>query len=339
MKQIVGIFIGLYACMFFSHVAFACDAGYYDNNGTCTACKSGYYCPGDDVMYPCPSTQDFDNAAAAAEPDLVSITSQIYSWGEGNFAAGSSINVCRARPKLVTHRGSYYYSVLYDTTTQSYPFNSPSKYWDSAYTGYYLSNHYSGVTYFKCNACTNAPAHAHYTGAGTPDVGDCPWECDAGYWNNNGTCTACPNTYPLSAAGSDEINDCYLTTTATKYVATAGAGETTCTANNYCAGGATVYYNGTGGNTACGSGLYAPAGMSNANQCGRILHIGDEVVYLHSVKKTSPALHVKVGNDIYYGNATTADVVMHTGSTHKLKVTFGGTTYSIYDDTVTLPAE
>ena len=75
-------------------------------------------------------------------------------------------------------------------------------------------------------------------------------------------------------------------------------------------------------------------GMSSVEQCGRILHIGDNVVYLRSVKKTTPALHVKVDDTIFYGNMTTSDVVMNSGTDKKLKLQYDGQTYSVYDDTV-----
>ena len=109
----------------------------------------------------------------------------------------------------------------------------------------------------------------------------------------------------------------------------------TCPENNYCSGGTYPYSESTAsGATACAAGMYAPVGMSSATQCGHILHIGNEVVYLHSVKKTSPSLHAKLGNDIFYGNMTTADVVMHAGSTRKLKMKYNGVVYSVYDDTI-----
>ena len=167
----------------FSATAFACDPGYYDVNGTCTVCTSGYYCPGDDIQYQCPSGQDFCDAATAAELDFVRISCEVRSWSS-NGGPGALIEHCRARPKITTNCGQYYYSVLYDTANQSYPFNSNLvKYWDNVQTtvGHYLTNRYADIIYYNCNSCTNAPANAHYTDAGIPDVGDCPWACDDGF--------------------------------------------------------------------------------------------------------------------------------------------------------------
>ena len=111
-----------------------------------------------------------------------------------------------------------------------------------------------------------------------------------------------------------------------------------CPANSYCPGGAyTFNENDIQGITACATGLYAPMGMWQVDQCGHILHIGEEIVYLRTTKKTLHALHIDVDHDgiaDYFGNMTTADVPMHAGTTQKLKVQFAGQTYSVYDDTV-----
>lgn len=114
-----------------------------------------------------------------------------------------------------------------------------------------------------------------------------------------------------------------------------------CPENSYCAGGTYTFNETTAqGIVACAAGLFAPTGMWEVAQCGRILHVGDEVVYLRATKKTLHAVHVDVNNDgiaDFFGNMTTADVPMHAGTTRKLKVQFGGQTYSVYDDTVTVP--
>ena len=56
------------------------------------------------------------------------------------------------------------------------------------------------------------------------------------------------------------------------------------------------------GITQCKDGLYSPPGSDSADDCGRILHIGEYVLYLRTAKLTSPALHVKIGDVIYYGD-------------------------------------
>jgi hypothetical protein len=113
-----------------------------------------------------------------------------------------------------------------------------------------------------------------------------------------------------------------------------------CPVDSYCVGG-TYTFNETvpQGIVSCGAGLFAPSGMSSLTQCGRILHIGENVVYLHSVKKTTPALHVDIdldGTADYFGNMTILDVPMTHGTDKKLKLQYDGVTYSVYDDSVDL---
>ena len=111
-----------------------------------------------------------------------------------------------------------------------------------------------------------------------------------------------------------------------------------CPADSYCPGGHYTFNETTPqGITACAVGLYAPAGMWEPEQCGRILHVGENVLYLRANKKTTHAVHFDVDGDgvaDYFANMTTADVPMHAGTTRKLKVQFAGQTYSVYDDTV-----
>ena len=112
-----------------------------------------------------------------------------------------------------------------------------------------------------------------------------------------------------------------------------------CPENNYCPGGTYTYNGNSQGATQCPTGLFAPSGMWEAAQCGRILHVGDGFVYLRATKKTAPSLHLDLDHDgvaDYFGNMTTLDVPMSRGTQRKLKVRYNNTTYSIYDDSVDL---
>jgi len=44
------------------------------------------------------------------------------------------------------------------------------------------------------------------------------------------------------------------------------------------------------------------AGADEIGDCGRKLHIKDKTIYLRSVKKTYPSLHVEIDGREYYGN-------------------------------------
>ena len=114
-----------------------------------------------------------------------------------------------------------------------------------------------------------------------------------------------------------------------------------CPENNYCPGG-TYTFNETitQGITACPDGMFAPVGMWNESQCGRRLHINDDVLYLHK----SPAmpnehrLYARIGNDIYSANATPVsenpNLKMSANSERTLHVKIDGIEYLIHDDSV-----
>ncbi|MBP5364085.1 MAG: hypothetical protein J6Y49_01915, partial [Alphaproteobacteria bacterium] len=104
----------------------------------------------------------------------------------------------------------------------------------------------------------------------------------ANHYVSGTTCPTCSSgtnsNYTLSAAGTTSVNDCYLNTTATKYVAEAGAGEVTCLKGGYCPGGTSVYYGGTstsshpttGGRTTCPANSFCVGGVSAATACSTL---------------------------------------------------------------------
>ncbi|MDE5615929.1 MAG: hypothetical protein K2I81_03805, partial [Alphaproteobacteria bacterium] len=103
------------------------------------------------------------------------------------------------------------------------------------------------------------------------------------------------------------------------------------TGNTSCASCGSGYYC-TGGahRAACATGLTTigyGAGADEAGDCGRVLHIGENKVYLRSTKKTTPSLNVKIGEQTFYGNMSTA-------TKGTLRVTKDGTKYSVHDDSL-----
>jgi len=74
------------------------------------------------------------------------------------------------------------------------------------------------------------------------------------------------------------------------------------------------------------------AGADESGDCGRILHVGANHLYLRSDKKTTPSLNVKIGDTVFYGNMATSNVNMSDGVSNSLKMKYGSTTYSVHDD-------
>ena len=85
-------------------------------------------------------------------------------------------------------------------------YNYPYVKYDWCKTGYYVTKPKNwGDWYSDCEACTNKPAHSHYTSYSTPSVmyaveDNCPWECDADYGRSGDTCV------PLCNAGATEFH-------------------------------------------------------------------------------------------------------------------------------------
>lgn len=142
-----------------------------------------------------------------------------------------------------------------------------------------------------------------------------------------GTCVVCPdNTYQDSdsyrwyeckpcpagtitigdtAADHDSIDDCVAVSVSCMPGYYLPANSTTCTQcpkNSYCPGGEYTSSGQDSGIIACPNDTKSPIGSDSADDCGRILHIGEYILYLRSAKLTSPALHVKIGDVIYYGD-------------------------------------
>ena len=148
-------------------------------------------------------------------------------------------------------------------------------------------------------------------------------------------CTACATAQGYTNSGNTaaahaELASCKATCSGGQYVATAGAGCVNVGTGYYGAGG-TVGQNATLARNQCPVGLTTigyGAGADEAGDCGRVMHMGEDKLYLRSTKKTTPSLNVKVGDTTYYGNMTS-------GTTKgKLRVKSGTTTYSVHDDSM-----
>ena len=178
-----------------------------------------------------------------------------------------------------------------------------------------------------------APGHAVYlpNDTTTPSC----IECDVGTYSAGGTvysCSACPSGYDDNPeTGLTSAAMCQISCPGGYYLA--AANDATCSevSPGYWAAEKIVNYGDTSTRTECASGLTTigyGAGADEAADCGRVLHFGNDTLYLRSVKKTDHALHVGINGTVFYGNMGT-DLTKG-----RLRIKLGDTTYSVYDDSM-----
>jgi len=142
----------------------------------------------------------------------------------------------------------------------------------------------------------------------------------------------------VSAAGSSEASDCHVVDIicpAGKYLPAHATDCEICSENNYCTGGVFYYPRAANqGITPCADGLVAPEGTKAANLCGKIMHIGEDVLYLTSERQTMPALAVKLNGKVYYAKMTNGAVPINGTTSTYLETIVDGNTYTIHDNTV-----
>ena len=207
---------------------------------------------------------------------------------------------------------------------------------------------------YEIDSYTCSPGE--YLPANTVGCVSCPngWTCNGGTFDFNtdeyqglelGTITTtpinniCAANFPVDLYSVYEPNQ---HTCEPGYYLPANVDSCTiCPQNNYCVGG-TYYFNKTNnqGIISCPSEHpFAPVGMWQSNQCGRKLHIGNDVIYMHQIpaNPTEHRLFIQVGNDIYSANAVPAEnnpKQMSAGVGRSLHITINGADYVVHDDSV-----
>jgi len=107
-----------------------------------------------------------------------------------------------------------------------------------------------------------------------------------------------------------------------------------CPADNYCVGASYTYSTTADqGISACTTGLVAPEGTTTAGGCGKILHVGEDIMYLTSEQQTTPALAVRIDGTVYYARTTRGEKAMNGTTTRSLRTRINGFEYSIHDNT------
>jgi hypothetical protein len=159
-----------------------------------------------------------------------------------------------------------------------------------------------------------------------------------GYYSAAGvlTRTLCPTNYRSGAAASSQ-SGCKTKCADGAYVATAKAACVNVGSGYYAATHTVAYGKTSSVRGQCAAGLTTigyGAGANEEGDCGRVLNVDGEKLYLRSTKKTEHALHVRVGEDVFYGNMSTASKVISEGATNKLRIRYNDTVYYVHDDSV-----
>ena len=207
----LGIWVLIVACAVGTAHAATCAKGYWlDDTGSCTECSDKYYCPGDDARHACPEQNMSTEQIKTLISQYVPLTNPDYSKMKAEvetyyFTAGRNIIAVTdcgyvVRDVIYDEAHTYAISFYYNLSTGGYTKFQRVLY-RRAFAGYYVANVVNQYYSTILRKCTNAPADAYYTGPGTPDVGDCPWECDAGYGH-----TSDDRCLPLCRIGDTAMN-------------------------------------------------------------------------------------------------------------------------------------
>ncbi len=179
----------------------------------------------------------------------------------------------------------------------------------------YPYNHTAAVHYGESYVCDTCPANT-YSGIGAT------------------SCDSCLTNY-VAPAGSTSVSDCEIHCDGGYYIETANDTECSAVGAGHWAAESWTPQGQAGSYTNCAAGLTTigyGVGADEAGDCGRVLHVGANHIYLRSDRKTDKTLNVKIGGTVLYGNMANAEVNMSNNVDHSLKIKVGNTTYSVYDD-------
>ena len=275
----------------------------------CTACPSGYSTSGDtaanhDAKSDCSITCAAGTRVVTPDAACTTPTGSWYTASH-SVAAGSTTPTATVKACLTN------YSTPNTTTRTDHDASTDCTISCDAGTR---------ITAANATSCTT-PAGNWYVGAHSVAQGSV-----SSYSN-------CLTNYTISgtaAANHDTASDCKISCGGGSYIA--NANNTTCSdvGAGYWAAASTVSQGSPGVRNACDDGLTtigSGAGADEAGDCGRVLNVNGEKIYLRSTKKTTPSLNVGINGKTFYGN-------MGTATKGTLRINSGGTTYSVYDDSM-----
>lgn len=346
--------------------AITCAAGFYlpENSTTCEPCLKDYYCTGGTWTYD-GTVKGLTKCPTPADHKRTTFPSNYYTfvgWISTGYANSnptanggySAVTQCRVINWLEFNRGKLYEYVSYNETSGKYDNNTGGWGWSDVKPGYYLTTksacgsyayyhdalecvaggYCPGKTRVACNSSNSATVHTVTFGLEV---------CADNTYSNVGAtqCTACLTANGYQNTG-DEFADhayessCKTTCTVGQCVATARAACANVGTTGWATGGIVSQGNTLAcnvcpsGTSTCGYGACA----DEVTDCGHVLRVGENQLYLRSDRKTDRTLNVKIGDNIYYANMSPANLNMSNGVNKSFKIKIGNTIYSVYDDSV-----
>ena len=303
--------------------------GRYPLRALCTQCSAGEYSPGGDVK------------ECTACPELT--PGFVYQLKKPNDAVGAtSFYDCRQMAKASDvnnycedtedYTGAYYN--IYQATTDGVYWNVLDSDYLEPVPGAHIDSRLANSRYVIIddgaydikNLCQICPDNTYSLGGTVTPSEDKGTE----YLTS---CTACLDNYTTTGdalTDHDSASDCKIYCDGGSYISVANATQCSNVGAGYWAPSSTISQGSVGSRNACASGLTtigSGAGADEAGDCGRVLNVGDEKIYLRSTKKTTPSLNISINGDVFYGNMSTA-------TKGSLRINSGGTTYSVYDDSM-----
>ena len=269
----------------------------YGGTSSCATCSAGYYCPeGASGQTECGGNTKYSSSGAAS---CSTVSTGYYTTG-GTSTTRTGQTKCEAgnycSGGVKTECGGGKYSAAGATSCSNITAGCYGTSASSECPAVCAANTYSDAGASACTACDSDYANSGDTAESHAGVASCKVTCAAGTYvassgaactdvgsgyyttasqtisqGSTGSRSACSSLnafYTASDGGRDATTDCFGTTTSGKFVKTAKSGEETGTAGGYCAGSVKVYYNSTGGRTACGAGTAnANTGSSSSSAC------------------------------------------------------------------------
>ena len=257
----------------------------------------------------CNANNFLENNACAL---CTSFADGLYPYSSG--AAGGKTKCYAKRSDMP----GYYIANVGDLKKTPCPAGRYSNYADGSSNNQVFYNNTSNGSY----SCTVCPVNTYASATGSAE------------------CTACLDNYVTmgtSDTDHDSASKCKLICPGGSYVSAANSTECTKVGTGYWAAESITAQGSAGTRNACPVGLTTVGyglGADEAGDCGRILHVGSDKLYLRSDKKTTPSLNVKINGTTFYGNMSPNALSMTSGTSKSLRIKNGDTTYSVYDDMV-----